>query len=203
MTSLRSVIVLLSILVLASGCATPRRTVRRGPSDLQRVLDQALMLLGDVTIKVDRKPYRADCSGFVTAVYDAANVRLVDPTVDGRSGTEMIYKSLRDRGRIHNQKVPRPGDLAFFHNTWDRNGNKLRDDRFSHVALVEAVADDGTIQLIHYVSGKVKRDSMNLRHPNEARDPKTGLHWNSFMRRGGGKVLTGQLFFRFGRPLPK
>ena len=95
----------------------------------------------------------------------------------------------------------RPGDLAFFHNSWDRNGNKLRDDRFTHVALVERVADDGTIRLLHFASGKVKRDVMNLRHKNTARDPDTGETLNSYLRRGGGKVLTGQLFFRFGRPV--
>ncbi|MCP4871054.1 MAG: CHAP domain-containing protein [Proteobacteria bacterium] len=200
---MRRLLLLLAALVVVSGCATTRGHNRRGPSDLQRVLDSALMLLGDAKVRVGERSYRSDCSGFVTAAFDSVQMAIADPGVDANSGTETIYKTLRARGRIHNKKVPEPGDIAFFHNTWDRNGNKVRDDRFSHVALVESVGDDGTVTLIHYASGKVKRDKMNLKHPNDARDPETGDPWNSYMRRGGGKVLTGQLFYRFGRPLPK
>jgi len=200
---MRRLLPLLSIVLVLSGCASARQNTRRGPSDVQVVLDRGLMMLGEPHVSVGGTRYRSDCSGFVSAAFEGVNVELQSPSVAGDSGTEIIYKSLRARGRIHNAKVPQPGDLAFFHNTWDRNGNKVRDDRFSHVALVESVADDGTVQLIHYASGKVKRDSMNLKHPNDARDPDTGTPWNSYMRRGGGKVLTGQLFYRFGRPLPK
>ena len=86
---------------------------------------------------------------------------------------------------------------------WDRNGNKFRDDRFTHVALVEKVDPDGSIHITHYVSGRVKRDVMNLKHRSVARDPGSGKTWNSYLRKGGGKVLSGQLLFRLGRPLPR
>ncbi len=200
---MRRLLLITLTLTLLAGCAATRQQQRRGPSEVQRVLDQALMLMGETRLRVGDKPYRADCSGYVTAAYDAASVRLIEPGVEGDSGTELMFRSLKARGRIHKSKTPLPGDLAFFHNTWDRNGNKVRDDRFSHVALVESVADDGTIRLLHFASGKVKRDVMNLRHPDVARDPDTGKTWNSYLRRGGGKVLTGQLFYRFGRPLPQ
>ena len=198
---MRRLLPLLLLLVLVSGCATARAAARRqAERDLDRVLAQALMLLGEERLRVGGSSYRSDCSGFVTAAYDAAELDLVGPDPRGRSGTEQIFRYLKSRGRIHADKRPRPGDLAFFHNTVDRNGNGLRDDRFTHIALVEKVNDDGTIQLMHFASGKVKRDVMNLYHPGDARDPATGRPRNSFLRRGGGKVLTGQLFFKFGRP---
>lgn len=194
---------LLLLLVFVSGCVTAHAARRKADRDLQRVLDQALMLLGETRVRVGDTPYRSDCSGFVSAVYDSANVALVDEGAGGRSGTEQIFRSLKARGRVHSNKRPNPGDLAFFHNTVDRNGNGVRDDRFTHVAMVEKVNADGTIHLVHFASGKVKRDVMNLFQPNQARDPETGRPTNGYMRRGGGKVLTGQLFFKFGRPLPR
>ncbi len=166
------------------------------------MLDQAVRLLGQTSWRVNGRPYRADCSGFVTALYDGIDLAVADPGEQGLSGTHILFRSLAKRDRIRGRDV-RPGDLLFFHNTWDRNENRLRDDRFSHVALAESVADDGTVTLVHFASGVVKRDFMNLRHPNTARDPDSGRTWNSALRRGGGRVLTGQLFFKSGRPLPR
>ncbi len=200
---MRKILPLLLIVLLAlpalQGCAHVRR--RQQKDDVQQVLDRALMMMGAERIRIGGTPYRSDCSGFVSAIFEAEGVELTDVGVSGQSGTERIFRSLKARGQLVPDGKVRPGDLAFFHNSWDRNGNKLRDDRFTHVALVERVADDGTIRLLHFASGKVKRDVMNLRHKNTARDPDTGETLNSYLRRGGGKVLTGQLFFRFGRPV--
>lgn len=194
-------LLLIALLALPAmgGCAHLQR--KRPKDDVQQVLDRALMMMGAEKIRVGNRPYRADCSGFVSAVYEAEGVQLDKAGVSADSGTETIYRSLKAWGRLVPDRQVRPGDLAFFHNTWDRNGNKLRDDRFTHVALVERVGADGTIDLLHFASGKVKRDVMNLRHRRTARDPDTGDTLNSYLRRGGGKVLTGELFFRFGRPV--
>lgn len=187
----------------AQGCATTAGARRRARQDVEAVLDQALEMMDAERVRVGHTLYRNDCSGFVDAVFDASGIELVDPGIEAVSGTEAIYRGLQRRGRILRGRTARPGDLAFFHNTWDRNGNKLRDDRFSHVALVERVGPDGAVGLVHFASGKVKRDVMNLRRPGVARDPLTGETVNSYLRRGGGRILSGQLFFRFGRPLPR
>ena len=196
-------LLLIALLALPTmqACATLSGARRRPKDDVQRVLDRALMMMGAEKVRVGKTPYRSDCSGFVSAVYEAEGVELTVSGASGSSGTEIIYRSLKSKGRLVGDRAVRPGDLAFFHNTHDRNGNKLRDDRFTHVALVERVGADGTIGLLHYASGKVKRGVMNLRDKNAARHPDTGETLNSYLRRGGGKVLTGQLFFRFGRPV--
>ena len=183
------------------GCATLGEQ-RRHRASVQSAVDAGLMMLGEERVKVGQKPYRSDCSGFVIACYDSVGKQLSDPSIEASSGTEILYRSLSRSGRVLRTRRPRPGDLAFFHNTWDRNGNGLRDDRFTHVAIVERVAEDGTIQFLHFAAGRVKRDVMNLRHPGQARDPQSGNTWNSYLRRGGGRVLSGQLFFRFGRLRP-
>jgi cell wall-associated NlpC family hydrolase len=202
---MRRTLPLLLIALLAlptmSACATLSGARRQPKSEVQQVLDRALMMMGAEKVRVGKIPYRSDCSGFVSAVYEAEGVELTVSGISASSGTETIYRSLKSKGRIVGNNAVKPGDLAFFHNTHDRNGNKLRDDRFTHVALVERVDDDGTISLLHFASGQVKRGVMNLRDKNSARHPETGETLNSYLRRGGGKVLMGQLFFRFGRPV--
>jgi hypothetical protein len=187
--------------LLLPGCATT--SSRRDRAELRKVLDQGISMLGKSKVRVRRKPFRSDCSGFVTACFSTVGAELADPLTTGPSGTAVIYKTLKKRRRIHNRRRPKAGDLAFFHNTHDRNSNGLRDDRFTHVALVERVEEDGTVVLLHYVSGKVRRDRLNRFHRNIARDPVSNREWNSFLRRGGGKTLAAQLLFRFGRPLPR
>lgn len=168
--------------------------------ELRRVLDTALSLHGQTKVVVKGKPFRSDCSGFVTACWYAAPRALITAQGTGSSGTEQIFTSLQRKGRIVAASAVRPGDLAFFHNTHDRNRNGARDDRFTHVALVERVDVDGTVHYTHFASGKVKRGVLNPRQPNTPRDPDSGKTWNSYLRRGGGKVLAGQLLHRFGRP---
>ena len=188
--------------LLLPGCATIRAK-KKLRTELRTVLDQAIDLMGESKITVDRTPFRNDCSGFVTACYSSVDLTLIDPAVSAKSGTELIYRSLRKRNRIVGVHGAKAGDLAFFHNTWDKNGNGIRDDRFTHIALVERVDEDGRIEIVHFVSGKVKRGYMSPSRPSQARDKGLGRILNSHLRRGGGKTLTGQLLFRFGRPLPR
>jgi len=168
---------------------------------VRTVLDTATYMLGQDRPTVDNRPYRADCSGFIEAAFSKTAVRLIATSASGGSSSEHMYRTLKEAGRLRADRKLRPGDLVFFHNTWDRNRNGLRDDLFSHVGLVDRVASDGTVSFFHFVSGRVTRGTMNLRHPGEARDPETGKTWNSPIRRGGGRVFAGQLFFRGGHPL--
>lgn len=195
---MRRLPILLAALLLV-GCATRRVAPRNDP--VRTVLEVATSLLGAERIRVHGTPYRSDCSGFVGAAFTAAGVPLLDPEGGGGSGTERIYRSVRRK--LGRRAALEPGDLVFFHNTYDRNGNGLRDDRFTHVGIVERVDRDGTVTFFHFGSGRVKRDVLNLDRPDLARDPNSGKVLNSYLRRGSGRVLSGQLFFRAARPLSR
>ena len=197
----RTALALLVCSLLVAGCATTRGAKKKAVDPLDRVLATAAQLVGETSVTVQGRSYRSDCSGFVCAAYHAIDLDLIDPSVRGQSGTELLYRTFKDKGRIRGGAALRRGDLLFFHNTWDRNGNKLRDDRFTHVGLVELVESDGRATFLHFASGRVKRGVVNLTHPDVSRDPTTGVEWNSQLRRGRGKTLTGQLFFRSARPL--
>lgn len=156
-------------------------------------------MLGSKEVKARGQRFRADCSGFVTACFFGAGQEIGEGFPDAKSGTEAIFLDVKERGQLVPKGRARAGDLAFFHNTYDRNGNGLRDDRFTHVALVVAREADGTLVIAHFASGRVKEDRMHPGHPRDAVDPHSGAVWNSPLRAGGGRTTTGELLFRIGR----
>jgi len=112
----------------------------------------------------------------------------------------------RERGLLHTHKVPDVGDLVFFDDTHDRNGDGRADDPLTHVGIVERVDADGTVTFIHRVRRGVLRYRMNLFRPDERRDRKTGKVLNHHLRLGAsadGRRLTGQLFHAFATVLPQ
>jgi hypothetical protein len=130
--------------------------------------------VGATALRVDGQVYRFDCSGLVEASLASAGC-----SFSGSSA--MLFEQARDLGVLHRRRVPRVGDIAFFDDTYDRNGNHRLDDPLSHVAIVEKVDASGTITLIHAGSTGVVRFVMNLRHPDE-RDDARGRRINDYLR---------------------
>ena len=153
--------------------------------------------LGQPTLVVGDETFRNDCSGLVDAAYAAAGRDL-----HGLNGAA-LHELARDGGVFHKRRRPLPGDVAFFDNTHDRNGNRRLDDRLTHVAVVERVDDDGTITLVHKGGSGVTRIVMNLRQRRQARDA-DGDEINSHLRakakrdRRRTRYLAGQLWRGFG-----
>lgn len=197
-------VVLIVAALLLVGCPKKATTTSgsaavQSHADVAKVLTASDRLQGRKRVAVGGKTFRSDCSGFVSGCWYAARKDLIDGSARGSSGTELIYDTLRRAGRIVPATAVRPGDLAFFHDTYDRNRNGVRDDRFTHVALVETVDADGTVHYAHFASGKVKRGVLHPRRSDDAKDG-SGKALNSYLRRGKGRVLAGQLVFAFGRP---
>ena len=135
---------------------------------------------------------RADCSGFVTAVYAAAGRPLEIPARYQTSGSvaRMLHRWASGEGKAFRDRPPRPGDLAFFRDTTGPVANAV-----THVALVARVGDDGTVLLVHYMHGQVRHDPMSVTRPG---DPAVNAY---FRKRGraGDPVLAGQLFVAYAR----
>lgn len=143
--------------------------------------------------------FRDDCSGFVCAVYDKAGLPL-------SGNTASLWADAQRDHRIHRNKRPDPGDLAFFDDTWDRNGNGLLDDPLTHVAIVLEVEDDGTITMAHAGTSKGRSTlRMNLRRPADATDD-DGTVLNDALRVQQRQdpprtaYLAGQLWRGFAHP---
>jgi peptidoglycan DL-endopeptidase CwlO len=154
------------------GPAAPRddRTELR-----QRILAAARRLLG-------HHPH-LDCSGYVLAAFRGAGLRVVLPPHGSRS-----QALLAAGGSVGS---PQPGDLALFHDTYDRNRNGKVDDGITHVALVEAV-DGDQVTLLHR-GRRVERLRMNLASPSD-RTLNDQVRYRRRRDPAQVRTLTGELF---------
>jgi cell wall-associated NlpC family hydrolase len=169
-----------------------------------KVVSLARNLLGSRQVAVNGKHYPDDCSGFVRAIYEHAGVNLMSDARPGDSGTYAIFRYAERHGHVYQQGHPQPGDLVFFRNTYDKNHKNRRDDGLTHVAVVDAVHSDGTVDIIHRVRRGVVRYRMNLVRPHLHLDPASRKTLNDYLRIAGKQthpVLTGELFAAYGSVL--
>ncbi|HJN76201.1 MAG TPA: CHAP domain-containing protein [Myxococcota bacterium] len=171
----------------------PRRARRKKESSGggEEVAEAAAWYIGKSTLSCEGENYRYDCSGFVDAAHARAGVDL------GHKNTAALF-ALGEMLDVDHDS-PELGDVIFFDNTYDRDGDGRLDDELSHVAIVEDIDDDGTLTLVHKGSKGVVRIWMNLEHPEMALSPE-GKKWNSWLRARkrsdprGTEYLTGQLY---------
>lgn len=196
-----------------AACAGPARSVRQAldQSDLQaRLAARGASLLGQGRERFHAagQTFNGDCSGFVEAVYALEGIPLkrlltaAAPREDSAVAQAWAAAG-RFGARWRGGEWPSPGDLVFFDDTWDRNGNGRRDDPLTHLGLVEWVDVDGTVTFLHRAGQGVTRGQLNLRRPDAARG-EDGRPLNAPLRRRAGREddapsLAGQLFVGFGR----
>lgn len=179
------------------------------PAKRLATLAKARSMVGwtGTAIRVDGKSFRADCAGFVSACYYSAGVNLFQGASPAKSldtACQILWDRCKGRAIADRNRKPKTGDLVFFDNTWDRNGNRLRDDRLTHIGLVDSVDADGAIHCLHFSSGMVKRFTMDPSRPGVAH--KNGKTVNDWLRRAApgekasSKDLAGALFAAFATP---
>ncbi len=164
---------------------------RRWSRSGRRVARAAVGFIGAKKLVVRGEKQRYDCSGFVCAAHKKAGHPL-------RGNTRSLQELAREERVFHRRKRPVPGDVAFFHNTYDRNRNGKRDDLWSHIAIVETVDADGTITMVHKGGKGVTRITMNLKRPHDRKDG-AGKRLNSYLtNHRHGPKLAGELWAGFG-----
>jgi hypothetical protein len=154
-----------------------------------RVVRLAREQVGKVKVVVAGRTWPSDCTGLVRAAYSVVGLDLMDDAHAGDNAVTAIYRFAQRRGRLYESGRPLPGDLVFFRDTYDLNGDGRHNDGLTHIGLVEDVDAEGTVTVIHRVSRGVVRYRMNLGKPGRA--------WNDALRTSGPgsrEVLTAQLF---------
>ena len=165
----------------------------------------AVGFLGESKIKVGYRSFSPDCSGLARGVYATQGFDLYSDLgeLDGGNGVGRIFTHVVQHGKVHYGPAVHPGDLVFFHNTWDFNRDGFPNDPLTHVGVVEQVEGDGTVLFVSWVSAGVERYRMNLQQP-DTHKAADGRVINDFLRRRGfgdpqaTRYLTGQLFAAFG-----
>jgi hypothetical protein len=179
--------------------ATPSRTA---------IVRTATRLVGAKTIESKGRRIAYDCAGVTRAIYLEHGIDLYESgSADPKAnGVRLIYAHVRQHGRLHQGPVIHPGDLVFFDNTWDFNGDGQLNDPLTHVGVVERVERDGTVVFISRVADAVERYRMNLALPHVHKTA-DGRVLNDYMRRKQPTDpeemghLTGELFAFFGTRL--
>jgi cell wall-associated NlpC family hydrolase len=180
------------------GSAAERRRPGREPDAArlgERLAKAALEQVGHSRPEMNGVAYRDDCTGLVSAVYAAIGMRL-------EGSTPALFEKAQAEGVLHKRRRPYPGDVVFFDDTWDRNRNRKFDDPLTHVGIVVAVGDDGTISLVHNGNSGIHVLMMNLEKP-DLRVGAGGQRLNDYVRvkkKGDpseARYLTGQLWSGF------
>lgn len=207
------VAVLLCTAGLCAACASaPAESIPRGdgPSALQRQLVAAATeLLGRQRLEVCGREFALDCSGLVRALYFRAGLDL-DPLLSAYTGggVTRLYRLLEDRGLLHRELRPQPGDIVFWDHSYDRDGDGRRNDELTHVGMVVAVSAGEKIDYIHYnYRSGIVIEHMDLSRPDVHTQTADGatvvVNSPMRMRQAGGVAdeewLSGQLFRTFGR----
>lgn len=167
-----------------------------------RLHDDSLQIAAAARLRLESRDraYRNDCSGYVAAALDEVGI-LEGLAVPPSATVAVFYADAEARGAVHHDPIPAIGDLVFFDNTWDRDGNGRMDDKRTHIAIVVDVEPDGTVVMAHKGSD-YRLIRMNLFHPTERHSP-DGVEWNSWLRRTGdrgnplGMYRTGELWSGF------
>lgn len=179
--------------------------VKRGelePGRGRLIAARASRLVGTRNIRRVYRRLPDDCSGLVRAAYEGAGIDLVSHGFErGENAVSAIYRRAEERGAIHRRR-PRPGDLVFFRETYDRNRDGKRNDGLTHIAVVEKVDRDGTVTFVHRGSRGVSRSLMNLRSPRVHR-AEDGRVINDYIRAASKRSrawLSGELFIAYASP---
>jgi hypothetical protein len=119
-------------------------------------------------MRVGERRFRADCSGTILAIYYAAGIDLAPEfQQESGNGVQRLYAIAEDRHLAYRPELPRPGDVVFWDNTYDRNGDGLWNDELTHAGVVVDVRPDGTIQYVHYHYRRgIVLEHMNLLTPD-------------------------------------
>ncbi|MCY1023275.1 CHAP domain-containing protein [Pyxidicoccus sp. MSG2] len=170
----------------------------------ERIVDKATGLVGVSSLRTVSDTVPDDCTGLARLAYTHAGIDLMAPVPGrpGENGVTHIYRAARRRGALHRAK-PRPGDLVFFRETYDRDRDGRRDDGLTHVGVVEHVSPGGLVTFIHRGSKGIARARMHLRWPATHRARTGRKVLNDYLRRasdGHRAYVTGELFAGFASP---
>jgi NlpC/P60 family len=172
------------------------------------IVQSAVRLLGATTIAIQGRRIAYDCAGVTRAIFLEHGIDLYRSThPEGKAnGVRLIHNHVRQYGMLHQDTDVHPGDLVFFDNTWDFNGDGLLNDPLTHVGIVERTEPNGTVIFISRVAGAVSRYHMNLSQPHVHKTTE-GHVLNDYLRRKRSTDpdktarLTGELFSLYGNLL--
>jgi hypothetical protein len=142
----------------------------------QKLAEGARSILGRKQLVVRGRHFNMDCTGVVLAIYWYAGIDLArDFNRFTGNGVSRIYRTLERRDLLYSTSSPLVGDIIFWDNTYDENGDWRQNDPLSHVGMVVTVDGERTITYVHYhIRNGISYDYMNLRNPGVQNEIENG-----------------------------
>lgn len=177
-----------------------------------KVLVSAKSLLGikynTQGVVVNGKSFTIDCIGTLRAAFWGAGIDIAQDFYKYTgNGVSCLFYSLKDSAALKSENLPAEGDVVFWDNTWDRNGDGVfGNDPLTHAGLIVQVDEDGTCYYLHAsVHAGVTIERMNLKNPSVWKDDSgkvinSGLYLGSYFGnpKNPPKWTAGDLFRAFG-----
>ncbi len=197
-----------------NGAATPgkpERPAEKATSIQKRIVDAAMSFVGQNPDKlyVGDREFLCDCTGVVLASYYKAGIDLTPAFArEQGNGVARLHGVAERYDLSFGGRIPQAGDIIFWDNTYDRDGDGAWGDPLTHAGIVVHVHPDGQIEYVHhnYRQGVVVA-YMNLNDPETYQVQKGDeiLTVNSAMRMKSHRYikpeewLSSHLFRSFGR----
>ena len=171
------------------------------------IVESAARLVGARAIASQGKRIAYDCAGVTRAIFLEHGIDLYRGAFNDPkgNGVRLIHNHVRQQYPSSGSNVS-PGDLVFFDNTWDFNGDGKLNDPLTHVGVIERLEPNGTVIFISRVANAIERYRMNLDQPHVHKTAQ-GLVLNDYIRRKhptdpeNAARLTGELFSFYGNLL--
>ncbi|MBM4372591.1 MAG: CHAP domain-containing protein, partial [Deltaproteobacteria bacterium] len=114
----------------------------------------AMGFLDQGSLRTSRGRRGLSCTGLVQACFDVLGCG-----ERPRGSSRDLWAWCEARRLLVDRPVP--GDLAFFDDTWDRDGEPGTRDPLTHVAVVVEVGGPGEVRFVHVGSRKVKAGTLD------------------------------------------
>ncbi len=214
MRHVRSLPPLVVLLALFAGCATVeegrlpeyRRARAEAIAEAQggsvegaRVAAAALDLVGERNLTVAGRRFNFDCTGTILAAYYAAGYDLAAGFgAYSGNGVSRLYAMSEDQGTLRYREPLKPGDIVFWDNSYDRNGDGRWNDELTHAGIIVDVSGDGTVTFVHhnYREGVVTA-TMNITRPDD-QNRNSPMRMASHRWRASDPWLSGELYRAHG-----
>ena len=167
----------------------------------KQLVEAANWAKGRKSLSVDGKKFNMDCSGVVGAIYQKAGIDITKDYYKYKGGgVQRIHETMRARGLLYRPKLPAPGDILFWDNTYDANRNGRADDTLSHIGMVVSVdkRTGDTVYVHHHQYKGIVFEKMNLYHPDDP-SRNAALRDKNARKLPGNKYLSSQLFKDAGK----
>lgn len=164
-----------------------------------RVAGAALNLVGRPDLIVDGRRFNYDCTGTILAAYYSAGYDLAaNFGAYTGNGVRRLYLMADDQGRLQRREPLRPGDIIFWDNSYDMNGDGRWNDELTHAGIVVDVAADGRVTYVHhnYRRGVVTA-TLSPRRPSDS-ELNSPMRMKSHRWRESDPWLSGELYRAHG-----